>query len=650
VTPPDHPGGEPGGGAGRPLAAAWMLLAVLALALSTVCAVLLVLGRAPLPPALAASPAGFRSALVLHVNLAVIVWFLCCAAALWTLAAGCAPRRWSWAAPALAGAGLTAMLAAPFGGQAAPVLANYVPVLDSPLFLGGLLLLLAGVLLAALDAAVGLWRRPGPLAPWRLGAGWSMAAVLTAAGALAASLWQAGPAHDAAGFEALAWGPGHLLQFVHILLLMSVWSVLADGGAPVRRAAEQRVWQGRLAWLLALAALPLLAAPLIYLNWPAGSIPFRLALTGLMRWGSWPAAAVLALRLLWPLLRAGRAACLAQLPLLLSLLLFLLGCVLGALIRSDTTMVPAHYHGTVGAVTLGYMALGYRLLPGFGAAMPAGWRLRGQVAVYGGGLITLALGLAWSGALGAPRKTVYADLVFSHPAYLAAMALAGLGGLLAVLGAAWYVGNIARACGPLLRRRLGAPLLGGATATVLLSGALLALWPATPLSPQQLAEQQLRHVRTERAAEVAHRFAAGTALLTQRRYEEAASAWHRVLELAPRLPEAQVNMGYTMLGLGRDGLARDFFVAAIELNKKQDNAYFGLALALDALGDRAGALGAMRSYVHLSPSDDAYRRRAYGAIWEWEAARTEGTPAAPTAIPEIGKLAARAPMVGNHAP
>ena len=82
----------------RRLAGGWLLLALVALALSTACALLLVAARAPLPAGLAAPGTLFRSVLVLHVGLAVVVWFLSCAAALWTLAAGAASSPWRWAA------------------------------------------------------------------------------------------------------------------------------------------------------------------------------------------------------------------------------------------------------------------------------------------------------------------------------------------------------------------------------------------------------------------------------------------------------------------------------------------------------------------------------------------------------------------------
>jgi tetratricopeptide (TPR) repeat protein len=149
-----------------------------------------------------------------------------------------------------------------------------------------------------------------------------------------------------------------------------------------------------------------------------------------------------------------------------------------------------------------------------------------------------------------------------------------------------------------------------------------------------VAQNPRLHAREARAAEVQARFAQATAMLHAKHYEHAMAALHRVLELAPRMPEAHVNMGYALLGLGRYQPAQDFFVSALALRPGQTNAYFGLAVAKEGLSDLPGALGAMRTFVHLSPNDDAYLRRARAAIWEWEQARTRD----PT-----GKAAARAP-------
>lgn len=123
-------------------------------------------------------------------------------------------------------------------------------------------------------------------------------------------------------------------------------------------------------------------------------------------------------------------------------------------------------------------------------------------------------------------------------------------------------------------------------------------------------------------AEVTRRFNQAVVMLHARQYEHAATALQRVLVLAPQLPEAHVNMGYALLGLKRPDLARGHFDRATVLKPDQANAYYGLALAWDATGDRAMATGAMRSYLHLARQESPeHLARARAALWEWDAAR-----------------------------
>lgn len=112
-------------------------------------------------------------------------------------------------------------------------------------------------------------------------------------------------------------------------------------------------------------------------------------------------------------------------------------------------------------------------------------------------------------------------------------------------------------------------------------------------------------------------FRQGVAMLHARQYEYAVTAFHRVLKFAPGLPEAHANMGFALVGLGRHREARDFFEGALGLRPGQLNAYYGLALASEAMGDREAARGAMRTYAHLAPESDPFRRKAEAALWEW---------------------------------
>lgn len=162
---------------------------------------------------------------------------------------------------------------------------------------------------------------------------------------------------------------------------------------------------------------------------------------------------------------------------------------------------------------------------------------------------------------------------------------------------------------------------GGAAIHFLPSGP-----PAAAVRPDPRSDAR-GHAEAARRDEVKLRFEQAVLMLHAREYEHALTALHRVLELAPRMPEAHANAGYALLGLKRTAAARDFFESAIALNAMQANAYYGLAAALDELGDRAGAIGAMRSYLHLAKDEDPrHLAKARAALWEWEGQRTAPRP------------------------
>lgn len=157
------------------------------------------------------------------------------------------------------------------------------------------------------------------------------------------------------------------------------------------------------------------------------------------------------------------------------------------------------------------------------------------------------------------------------------------------------------------------------TLAAIVAGGLLLEWsgrfPEFGGAPQAKA----RHVQQKRAEEVEQRFNQGVVMLHAKQYDHALTAFHRVLELAPQMPEAYVNAGFALLGKGEYKAAADFFDEATTLNSGQINAYYGLAVALEGLGERRAAIEAMRAYLHRAPADDPYRRKAEAAVWEWSA-------------------------------
>lgn len=157
-------------------------------------------------------------------------------------------------------------------------------------------------------------------------------------------------------------------------------------------------------------------------------------------------------------------------------------------------------------------------------------------------------------------------------------------------------------------RLLGAALTVG---LVVLVGGGFALLPRDLPAPPARAH----------AADIDTAFRQGVAMLQAGRPDHALAAFHRVLKFAPEMPEAHANMGFALAALGRHREARTFFETALALRPAQLNAYYGLAVAAEALGDLPAARGAMRTYAHLAPQDDPFRRKAESALWEWSEAK-----------------------------
>jgi heme/copper-type cytochrome/quinol oxidase subunit 1 len=128
--------------------------------------------------------------------------------------------------------------------------------------------------------------------------------------------------------------------------------------------------------------------------------------------------------------------------------LMTVGFVLGACIRGSNTMVPAHYHAAIGAVSVAYMALAFRVLAALGRPVPAGRPARLaalQPAIFGAGQTVFAIGFAIAGNAGMGRKMYGAEQHARTAAQTAGLAVMGLGGLVAVLAGVLFLWVVAKA-------------------------------------------------------------------------------------------------------------------------------------------------------------------------------------------------------------
>lgn len=430
----------------------WFMLAAGSLVVAGFFAAFLIVGRAPFFGFLTADPGFFKRCLVVHVNLSLVAWFYAFVAGLFRLVpsqgGGFLSRQGVW----VSATGVILLIVAAGINGAEPVLSNYVPMIDHPMFAAGLVVFAFGVAMSFLDPRLlpAATQAPESATPHAAHIGLRAAAVafvlalLTFAGSwLSTSRTYAPQAY----YEHLFWGGGHVLQFASVMAMVAVWILLLTpvlGRSPV---------SARLAsFLFALLVLPLLAAPILAAQGP-GSIWYRQGFTMLMQWGIFPIVTVflgLSVRALWQARKAGTLhkplSDLRVVGFAASAALTVAGFVLGALIRGSNTMVPAHYHAAIGAVTAAFMAVTYVLLEPMGLRLPTPKTrslARIQAPLFAAGQLLFALGFGFAGAHGMGRKVYGAEQHIRTTAEYAGLTLMGVGGLVAMASGILFLGLLA---------------------------------------------------------------------------------------------------------------------------------------------------------------------------------------------------------------
>lgn len=459
----------------RQMTARWLALSIGALMLAGLFSIGLIIGRVPPFSEWVTDPKLFKRFLVIHVDLALIVWFYAFLAGLFQLIGSRTGGHRAAArglGPALLG--IIAMVSSGLVPNAEPILANYVPVVDHPLFIFGLVSFAIGVLSALAsrrmfpsDDAPSFFELPEDARPALRAAAVALAAAaLTFYGAFLAT---PRTLPDGSYYELVAWGGGHVLQVASEAGMMAVWLILL--GTLLKRPVIGRKWS---AILFALLVTPHLAMPALTL-FGTDSAAYHVGATRLMQFGIFPVVLVvlgLCVRQLVIAYRAGELEGRLTDPRLIgfatSAALTLTGFALGAMIRGSNTMIPAHYHAAIGAVTVSFMTLAIVLLAPERYDICAPGLLRGtrpiyapirdrwrklQPALFGGGQVIFAIGFGLAGANGMARKAYGSDQYVRGFADWLGLGIMGFGGLIAIAGGLLFMIMVVQSVTAVARNR-----------------------------------------------------------------------------------------------------------------------------------------------------------------------------------------------------
>lgn len=424
----------------RKLASGWLWLGIASLVGAGMFAILLVLARTPYVQDIFPWVDFFHTALVVHVDLSVLLWFMAFAGVLWSL--NSTPRflGFGWLSLALAVCGAIIIVLSPFVNAGKPLMSNYVPVIQSTFFFSGLIVFAVGIGVLVLRSLV----TAPPADLWRGGEGsirigFYAASISTVVGLISFG-WSYQIIPDVFDstqyYDLLFWGGGHVLQFTYMLLMLAGWLWLGDacGG---KNPLTPRV----ASFFLLLSLLPVMFAPIIYLSFTGSTGDYVEQFTQLMKVGGAFSPVPLGLAVLYGL-KAGKrvpAANPQRAALISSIILFAIGGGISLMIGDSNTIITAHYHGTGGAISLAFMGLTFHLLPRLGYREPDLKWATIMPYVYGAGQLLHIVGLLWSGGYGVQRKVAGAAQGLQGFAQTAGMGLMGLGGLIAVVGGIMFL-------------------------------------------------------------------------------------------------------------------------------------------------------------------------------------------------------------------
>ncbi len=392
-----------------------------------------------------------------------------------------AAPRWAWLGFALMVIGMLTNNIAVLQGNSSVMMTSYAPMQAAPHFYLGLILFAVGALIGCFVFLGTLviarddhtYEGSIPLVTFGALTACIIAIFTIASGAIIlipTFLWSIGYINhiDAEMYRVIWWGMGHSSQQINVAAHVSVWYLLCGILFGARPMSEK---VSRTAFLLYILFLQLACAHHVLVD-PGLSSEYKVFNTSYAMYLAVLASMIHGLTVPGSMEVAQRARgytkglfeWLRKAPwsnpvfsgFFFSLVIFgfiggITGVVMGTeqinLIIHNTIYVPAHFHATVAVgTTLAFMALTYLLIPVlFRRELFLPWVARWQPYVFSAGMTLMILFMLGAGTLGVSRRHWDMDftgamLAFEYPgtAYTM-MAVAGIGGVLAVLGGAMFL-------------------------------------------------------------------------------------------------------------------------------------------------------------------------------------------------------------------
>ena len=392
-----------------------------------------------------------------------------------------AAPRWAWAGFALMLIGAVMNNVAVLQGNSSVMMTSYAPMQAAPHFYLGLILFAVGALIGCFVFLGTLviakdnktYEGSVPLVTFGALTACIIAVFTIASGAIIlvpTFLWSIGYINhiDAEMYRVIWWAMGHSSQQINVAAHVSIWYLIVGilfGARPMSEKVSRAAFLLYILFLQLASAHHILVDPGMSSEWKIFNTSYAMylaVLASMIHGLTVPGSMEVAQRAKG--LTKGLFEWLRKAPwgnpvfsgFFFSLIIFgfiggITGVVMGTeqinLIIHNTIYVPAHFHATVAVgSTLAFMALTYLLIPVlFRRALFLPWVAKMQPYVFSAGMTLMILFMLGAGTLGVSRRHWDMDftgaaLSFEYPgtAYTM-MAIAGIGGVLGVLGGAMYL-------------------------------------------------------------------------------------------------------------------------------------------------------------------------------------------------------------------
>ncbi len=414
----------------------WFFLAISAVGIAGLYSIILVLLRTPILYDFVPYKDFFRSALIVHVDLSVLVWFFAVQSALINFYSY---NYVSLIMFVLALFGTSMITISPLY-KALPFMNNYVPILQNFPFALGLSFLTCSVIINNIHFLYRFIVNTKKILDQHcLYALTSAVITLTAIICIYVAYHKLQQTDHILVFgvqdyfEKLFWGGGHILQFMYVQLMQFAWIVLYG------RISGKDLVQNKLLIFTAIINVVLVLPPLIISNKLAiASLEYTLFFTTHMRYFAGISSSVLAVYLTFKMIKSSKLDyyCFEYSALISSMVLFFSGGIISFWINESNTIIPAHYHGSIIGITISLMGLIYLYLTRLSFHFSKNKLVRIIPYIYCVGQMMHIVGLAISGGYGALRKTPGEALSAKATTALGFM---GVGGLFALIGGLLFV-------------------------------------------------------------------------------------------------------------------------------------------------------------------------------------------------------------------